>query len=74
MRSPRLRRAIAVVAFGVATAILPLSNLNAATRHESRWDRPEPAVQRLVRQATTSLWNVLVGIWETTGLRIDGNG
>jgi hypothetical protein len=73
MLSRRSRRTIAVAALTLASAILPLSDLNAGMLHESRWERPAPVAQRIVRQAS-SFWNVLVRIWEESGLRIDGNG
>jgi hypothetical protein len=73
MLSRRSRRTIAVTALTLACAILPLSDLNAGMLNESRWERPAPVVQRIVRQAS-SFWNVLVSIWEESGLRIDGNG
>jgi len=73
MLSRRIRRTIAIAALTVASAILPLSDLNAGMLNESRWEKPTPVMQRIVRQAS-SLWNVLVSIWEKSGLRIDGNG
>lgn len=73
MLSRRLRRTIAIAALTIASAVLPLAELNAGMRNESRWERPEPVTQRILRQAS-SFWNVLVSIWEESGLRIDGNG
>jgi hypothetical protein len=73
MLSRRLRRTFVIATFTVASAILPLSDLSAGMRNESRWERPEPVTQRIVRQAS-SFWNVLVSFWEKAGLGIDGNG
>ena len=73
MSSRRLRRTLVIAAFTAASAILPLSDLSAGMRNESRWERPEPVTQRIVRQ-TSSFWNVLVSIWERCGARIDDNG
>jgi hypothetical protein len=69
MTSLRLRRALAVLALTASSLILPLSDLSAAPRHESRWSGPERMVNR-----TFSFWHVLTSIFEKTGMRIDGNG
>jgi len=71
MRSLRLRRAVAVAVF--AAALLPLTDLHAAPRAGAPWERPDRA-ERVIRDRVVSLWNVLVGIWENAGLRIDDNG
>jgi hypothetical protein len=72
MLSLRLRRAIAIFALTAATVILPLSDLSAAPRSESRWNGLERTPRGLSQ--TLSFWNVLVSLWEKTGLRIDNNG
>jgi hypothetical protein len=72
MLSLRIRRCAAILALTAATVILPLSDLSAAPRSESRWSGPERNA-RAVRQSF-SLWNVLTTLFEQVGMRIDGNG
>ena len=72
MLSLRIRRCIAILALTLASVILPLSDLSAAPRSESRWSGPERN-PRIVRQGF-SFWNVLTSIFEQVGMRIDGNG
>jgi len=72
MLSLRLRRAIAIFALTAATVILPLSDLSAAPRSESRWNGPERTPRGLSQ--ISSFWNTLVSLWEKAGMRIDGNG
>ena len=72
MLSLRIRRCVVILALTVATLILPLSDLSAAPRSESRWSGPERNV-RVVRQVF-SFWNVLTTLFEQVGMRIDGNG
>lgn len=72
MPSRRLRRAISVFALTAASLVLPLSNLSAAPRSESRWEaRQRPA---RVLGPSFSFWSVLVSLWEKAGLRADDNG
>lgn len=72
MLSRQIRRAVAILALTAASLIFPLSDLSAAPRSESRWNGPERSA-RVLRQSF-SLWNVLVSLWENSGMRIDGNG
>jgi len=72
MLSPRIRRSVVVLALTAASVILPLSDLSAAPRSESRWSGPERSA-RIVRQGF-SFWSFLTGIFEGAGMRIDGNG
>lgn len=72
MLSLRIRRCVAILALTAATLILPLSDLSAAPRSESRWSGLERNA-RVVRQGF-SFWNVLTVIFEQVGMRIDGNG
>jgi hypothetical protein len=72
MLSLRIRRSIAILALTIASVILPLSDLSAAPRSESRWSGPERNA-RIVRQGF-SFWNVLTSIFEQVGMRIDDNG
>ena len=72
MLSLRIRRSIAILVLTIASVILPLSDLSAAPRSESRWSGPERNA-RIVRQSF-SFWNVLTSIFEQVGMRIDGNG
>ena len=69
----RIRRAIAVLALTAASMLLPLSDLSAAPRSESRWSGPERNARVIVRQGFL-LWNVLTTLFEQVGMRIDGNG
>jgi hypothetical protein len=73
MRSLRIRRALAVSVLAAVSLLLPLAELHAAPRAESRWERSDRAEQ-VVRRGFASLWSALVGIWEEAGLRIDDNG
>jgi hypothetical protein len=73
MLSLRIRRCVAILALTAATLILPLSDLSAAPRSESRWSGPERNARVIVRQGF-SLWNVLTTLFEQVGMRIDGNG
>ncbi len=71
MLSLRIRRSVAILALATAFMILPLSDLSAAPRSESRWSGPERSA-RVVRQSF--FWNILTSIFEKAGARIDGNG
>lgn len=68
---PRLRRALAIFALTAASVFLPLSDLSAAPRNESRWEAPQRT--RALRQSF-SFWNILVAFWSDAGMRIDPNG
>ena len=68
----RLRRAIAILVLTAASVILPLSELSADPRSESRWSGPERSAWTLFQG--TSFWQALTSIFERTGLRIDSNG
>jgi hypothetical protein len=67
----RIRRCVAILALTAASLLLPLSDLSAAPRSESRWSGPERSA-RVVRQV--SFWNLLTTLFEQVGMRIDGNG
>lgn len=73
MMSRQIRRAGAVFVLTLATLVLPLSDLSAAPRSESRWTSPERTV-RVLRQGGLSFWNVLRSLWQGAGMRIDDNG
>lgn len=66
MLSIRIRRAVAVLVLAAASSILPLTDLHAAPRDESR-------AMRVMRQ-NFPVWGFLVSLWENAGLRIDDNG
>jgi hypothetical protein len=72
MPSLKIRRSVAILALAAASVVLPLSDLSAAPRSESRWSGPERSA-RIVHQGF-SFWNVLTSIFERAGARIDGNG
>jgi hypothetical protein len=76
MLSVRIRRAVAVLVLAAASSILPLTDLHAAPRGESRGERAErsPGVMRVMRQGFPTVWGFLVSLWENAGLRIDDNG
>jgi hypothetical protein len=67
----RLRRAFAILALTAASVILPLSDLSAAPRSESRWSGPERSIR--VHQGF-SFWTFLTSIFEKAGMRADDNG
>ena len=68
----RLRRAIAILVLTAASVILPLSELSAAPRSESRWSGPERSAWTLFQG--TSFWRSLKSIFERAGVGIDSNG
>lgn len=73
MSSIRIRRVVAVFALAAATSFLPLSDLHAAPRGESRGgERPERGIVKVIRQSP--IWHFLRGLWEEAGARIDDNG
>lgn len=72
MLSPRLRRAIAILALTAASVIVPLSDLSAAPRSESRWSGPERSAR--VLDKGFSFWSLLTSIFERAGMRMDDNG
>lgn len=71
MLSLRIRRAAAVVVLVAASTLIPLSDLHAASREQTR--REKPAKVRPV--APAALFGKLISVlWEAAGLRIDDNG
>lgn len=70
MMSRQIRRASAILVLTLATLVLPLSDLSAAPRSESRWTSPE----RTVRVLSLSFWKALRNLWQSAGMRIDDNG
>ena len=72
MLSLQIRRSVAILALAAAFMILPLSDLSAAPRSESRWSGPERSA-RIVPQGF-SFWSILTSLFEGAGMRIDGNG
>ncbi|HEX3126665.1 MAG TPA: hypothetical protein VH394_04990 [Thermoanaerobaculia bacterium] len=72
MPAIRIRRLIAVLLLAVASMILPLTDLHAAPRHESRGERPDRIVARVLRD--NPVVRFLRTLWEEAGARIDDNG
>lgn len=71
MLSLRIRRAAAVVVLAAASTLIPLSGLHAASREQTR--KEKPAKVRPV--APAALFGRLISVlWEAAGLRIDDNG
>ena len=71
MLSIRIRRVVATLVLAAATSILPLADLHADPRGESR---ARERSERAVLKHSVSIWSFLMSLWEEAGLRIDDNG
>ena len=71
MLSLRIRRAAAVVVLVAASTLIPLPDLHAASREQTRKEKPV----KVRAVAPAALFGKLISVlWEAAGLRIDDNG